>query len=60
MKIPIGYEDDIPKGKIIKHLAEKLTDFIIDQRAFKLIVNDDIRDYTRVIKMRTYIGMENK
>ena len=47
---------ELSGGEVVRHLADKLTDFIIQERAFDLIVTDDLYTDEKIIRMRTFIG----
>ena len=60
VNLPYEYADRIDRRAILDHLAGKLADFIIEQKAFTLSVSEDFPTDSCIVRMRTYIGKENR
>ncbi len=57
-RIPREYEAKIPVGQIMADLSKRMADFIIEQKAFELSMQDDFMNDSRVYRMRTLIGVK--
>ena len=57
-RIPFDYVDHVSKTDVLRNLTQKLSEYIVENKAFDLYTYKDLQDLSCVVRMRTFVGVE--